>query len=82
MTISGAYGRDYTSKAAIEADLLAGKDFQARGLASGYVTMPELLAGGYTSVTVRYKRDRSVTVINLRALNKKALKAKQAAPVQ
>lgn len=72
MTISGAYGRDYKSKAAIEADLLAGKDFQCRGLDSSYTSMPELLKLGVKSVTVRYKQDRSVTIIDLAELAKKA----------
>jgi hypothetical protein len=80
MTLSGAYGRDYKSKKEIETDLLAGKDFQVRSLeGSGYTSMQELLKAGINSVTVRYRADRSVTVIKLNTLEMKALKAAETA---
>jgi hypothetical protein len=65
MTISGAYGRDYKSKAAIEADLAAGKDFFCRGLDSGYVNVEDLRSAGIRSVTVRYSADRKVAIVKV-----------------
>ena len=68
MTISGAYGRDYKGRAAIVADWNAGKDFIIRtfGPDDGrYINRQD--AAGMGSVTVRYKSDRSVTVLKLDA---------------
>lgn len=65
MTISGAYGRDYKSKAAIAADLAADKDFVVRDTFGGggaYTNASDLRAAGHTTVTVRYGADRKVTV--------------------
>lgn len=61
MIVSGAYGRDYKSKAAAVADWDAGKDFVIRsfGPDSGrYVNKPAV-AG---SVNIRYANDRKVAV--------------------
>lgn len=67
LTLSGAYGRDYTSKAGILADLNAGgRDFVIRtfGPDDGrYVTGPELVADCIKQVMVRYKADRQVAVV-------------------
>ena len=68
MTISGAYGRDYKSRAAIEADLAAGKDFTCRGPCGGYINLEDLQSAGIGSVTVRYRADRSVCVVKVPAL--------------
>lgn len=70
MTISGAYGRDYKSKAAIEADLLAGKDFVIRDFGADggrYVNLPQLQEHGIRTVNVRYKADRNIAVIKIPA---------------
>lgn len=69
MTISGAYGADYKSKKEIVDALNAGKDFEVRDLFSGggrYANLQDLVAAGKTSVTVRYKADRSVTVVQIK----------------
>lgn len=65
LTISGAYGRDYKSKAAIVADIADGKDFVCRDLANDgrYCSPLEDFAG--QTVQVRYQRDRKVAVFNL-----------------
>lgn len=83
MNLTPSYGRDYKSKAAIETDLLAGKDFTIADISAGadngrYVNFEQLQQVGISSVTVRYKQLRSVTVIDLKALVKKAAKAKAA----
>lgn len=65
LTISGAYGRDYKSKAAIESDLAADKDFVIRTFGpndGSYVNATQLREMGLATVEVRYKADRSVTV--------------------
>lgn len=53
--LTPAYGRDYKSKAALEADLLAGKDFTANGPGgeSTYANLQDLQEAGYTQVQVR-----------------------------
>lgn len=80
MTLVPAYGRDYTSKAKLEADLLAGKDFRICDIShpdnGRYVNLPQLVEAGIKSVTVRYKRLASVTVIDVRKLVAKAALAK------
>ena len=54
-TLVPAYGRDYTSRAAVMADIAAGKDF--RIAASGRViNLEQLKQLGATSINVRYKR--------------------------
>jgi len=71
MTLQPAYGRDYKSKKEILADLEAGKDFivadMFSGFAGSYVNKPQLVEAGIRSVTVRYKQNRSVTVIPVKA---------------
>lgn len=66
LTISGAYGRDYKSKAAILADWNAGKDFIIRtfGLDDGrYINASDAELGGIAMLQVRYAADRNVAVI-------------------
>lgn len=68
LTISGAYGRDYTSKKAIEADWNAGKDFVVRGFGPSqgrYVNLADAQETGVTSVSVRYQQDHKVCVIKV-----------------
>ena len=66
MTISGAYGRDYKSKKAALVDFNADKDFRVRDVFSGggtYVNRADLVGGGVSTITLRYKRDAQVAVI-------------------
>jgi len=53
-----AYGRDYKSKAAVLADLKAGKDFQIADMSNpwdgSYTSISDL--GDYDQVSIRYKR--------------------------
>lgn len=66
ITVSGAYGRDYKSRAGILADWNAGKDFTIRTLGHrSYINRQD--AAGMGSITVRYQRDRKVTVIRIGA---------------
>ena len=72
MIISGAYGRDYTSKKALLADWLAGRDFLMRDLGphgGRYVNKTDLEAMARAKspmrepIRARYKRDTMVCVI-------------------
>ena len=65
LVVSGAYGRDYKSVAAVKSDWAANKDFVIRsfGPDSGrYINKTDADAGNVT-VNVRYARDTKVTVI-------------------
>jgi hypothetical protein len=70
MTLVPAYGRDYTSKAAILADFQAGKDFIVRDMSSRYDRKPanreSLIQAGVTSVHVRYARLTKIAVVKVR----------------
>ena len=64
-TLIPAYGRDYRSKKAIQADLKEGRlDFRISDMSSRwdgkYVNGQQLSADGYTSVRVRYGNPRKV----------------------
>lgn len=65
MTLTPAYGRDYKSKKAVEADFRAGKDFVGNAYdgSSGYMSISDFTKG--ESVTIRYKRNRSVCIIKV-----------------
>ena len=76
MKLVPAYGRAYKSKAAIIADLEAGKDFTIADMSSpwdgSYINLEQIQShGGIKEVTVRYKQLRSVTVINITKLQVK-----------
>lgn len=62
ITVSGAYGRDYQSKAAVLADWHDGRDFVARGLHSGYINAADAEHLGL-KVTIRYDNDRKVVIV-------------------
>ena len=62
ITVSGAYGRDYKSKAAALADWHDGRDFISRGLHSGYLNNADAEHLGL-SVTIRYDQDRRSVVV-------------------
>jgi len=68
LTLVPAYGRDYKSKAAVQADLDAGKDFEVVWTPvdpGGYATASDLLEDGHTQVRVRYQRKTKVGVFTL-----------------
>lgn len=66
MTLVPAYGRDYRSRAAAQADFDAGLDFESVGYdGGGYVTKAELVAAGVSQVTIRYRRLRSAFTVTL-----------------
>lgn len=80
-----SYGRDYKSKKAIEADLIADKDFTIADMASSYdgkqVNLTQLLEAGVQEVNVRYKQLTQVAVFNVATLVKRAqLPAVDASP--
>lgn len=81
-----AYGRDYKSKSAIEADLVADKDFRISDMSAGrddgrYVNLSQLVEGQYDEVTVCYKKLAQVAVFKIDLLAKRAeLPAKDASP--
>ncbi len=56
LTLTPAYGRDYASKAACEADLLANKDFAVNGFMTNgrYANLQDLQHMGESQVRVRY----------------------------
>lgn len=56
-TVRPAYGRSYTSQAAIKADFLSGKDFQLVDTGQ-YINLEDCQRGKIPSITVRYKNDR------------------------
>ena len=68
LTLVPAYGRDYKSKAAVEADLRAGKDFTICDMSCSddgrYANLQDL-QGEYDQVNIRYARLTKVTVIKL-----------------
>lgn len=65
-TLTPAYGRDYTSKAEIERDLLDGKDFNLVTFdREGLVNLFDLLEMEIHEANVRYGKLRKVAVFNL-----------------
>jgi len=62
MTLQPAYGRDYKSRAAILADLKAGKDFR-EAFSGKPINLPQILGVAGAFVNVRYQADRKVAVI-------------------
>lgn len=62
LTVTPAYGRDYTSAKAALADWEAGKDFVVEGLHSGtYVSKSDLTNG--ETVRIRYNRKTRVVSV-------------------
>ena len=62
ITVSGAYGRDYKSKAAALADWNGEKDFIIRtiGIPGMYISKPEADDQNMT-IYIRYSNDRKIT---------------------
>jgi hypothetical protein len=69
MNLLPAYGRDYTSKAAIQADFDAGKDFILSDFFSPWDGKPcnkeSLQQAGITQVNIRYKAKTKVAVLEV-----------------
>lgn len=76
MTLTPAYGRDYTSKKAVQAALDSDKDFIVADFGNPWEGKPvnksQLMADGIKSVNIRYKGLRSVGVFKLVATPEKA----------
>ena len=67
-TLMPAYGRDYTSKAALLVDLWAGKDFVCRMFEYDrdiYANLADLKHAGLGVVKVRYNKLRKVAMVDL-----------------
>lgn len=79
LTLTPAYGRDYKSKAQIEADWNAGKDFIVTDISSRWDGKPinkeDALRDGIHVVNVRYQKNRKVHVMKFAS----DLQAKRAA---
>jgi hypothetical protein len=69
ITISPAYGRDYTSKAKALADWDANKDFVIQDIRlSGYVSksqVPDLIRDGISKIMLRYNNMHMVVLLKL-----------------
>jgi hypothetical protein len=69
VTITPAYGRDYTSKKAVIADFEADKDFIIADFHNRdngrYINKSGLVKAGYKAVNIRYKKMTQVAVISL-----------------
>ena len=69
ITISPAYGRDYTSKANALADWDANKDFIIQDIRlSGYVSksqVPDLIRDGISKIMLRYNKMHMVVLLKL-----------------
>lgn len=64
VTLHPAYGRDYTSKSAILADLNSGKDFMTIDpWGSQYINAEDLKNAEINQVVVRYNNQRKVTTL-------------------
>ena len=70
ITISPAYGRDYTSKAKALADWDANKDFVIQDMRlSGYVNkgqVPDLIRDGITAIQLRYNLMTKVIILKIK----------------
>jgi len=71
VTVVPAYGRDYRSKAAVQADWDAGKDFLIQDVSSPwdgkYISKDDAKDAGIREVNVRFKRMRNVAVLRVAA---------------
>jgi hypothetical protein len=69
ITISPAYGRDYTSKAKALADWDSNKDFVIQDIRlSGYVSksqVPDLIRDGISKIMLRYNKMHMVVLLKL-----------------
>jgi len=69
VTVSPAFGRDYKSKAAAEADFNENKDFIIESFMDPYCGKPanksDLKGAGYTHVELRYAKLTKLTIVEL-----------------
>ena len=69
MILTPAYGRDYKSKKAVEADFAADKDFILADVTSRWNGMPinrsQIVEDGITTVNIRYGKLRKITVVSV-----------------
>lgn len=70
MTLTPAYGRDYTSGKAAKADWEAGKDFVVADMMDPYcgksINKEDAKKAGITSVNIRYKRLTGIVVVKVK----------------
>ena len=70
MTLLPAYGRDYKSKKAAQADFDAGKDFIIADISSPWNGKPvnkvQLKEEGQNEVSIRYKQMTQIAVIKIK----------------
>jgi hypothetical protein len=76
LTLTPSYGRDYKSKAEVIAAWNAGKDFTVSDMSGSWdgsqINLADAIAGGITTVNIRYKRLTQVAVIKVVANPKPA----------
>ena len=68
MTLTPAYGRDYTSQKAVKADFDADKDFMIADMSSPWNGKPANktdLTGSVTSVWIRYNKLEKIVEVKL-----------------
>jgi hypothetical protein len=69
MTLVPSYGRDYKSKAEVEAAINANNDFTVADMSSPWdgkqVNKPQLVELGIRSVTVRFGKLRKVAIFKV-----------------
>lgn len=67
LTLVPAYGRDYTSKAAVLADWNDGKDFLIQDYrAGGYINKRDAINEGVSDVNIRYAKNRKVVPVKVK----------------
>lgn len=70
VTVTPAYGRDYSSKKDVKKDVEGNKDFRIQCFAHPYdgavATVREVLEGGAKAVNVRYSKLRKLAVCRLK----------------
>jgi len=69
ITVTPAYGRDYTSGVAAKADWNSGMDFILRDVTSPWdgkpINLEDAKTAGFQAVNIRFKRMTRVVVVNL-----------------
>jgi hypothetical protein len=69
MTIIPAYGRDYRSKKAVQADLREDKDFVVADISSrwngSYINLSDMRESNIREISIRYAKGTKVAVIRI-----------------
>lgn len=65
MTLTPAYGRDYKSKAQVEADFNSDKDF-IEAQSGRSINKTQIIQMGLREVNIRYKNLRNVLVLKIK----------------